>query len=62
MKIHNGAQCILKYAVCILRPRNDESGGPELNNIGWKCQYKNWFILFCYLIDTIFNQIMDIIK
>ena len=50
------------YAAHILRPQNNESGEPELNNVGEKSQYKNELIIHNTIIYTILNKISDMIQ
>ena len=40
-----------KFAVHVLRPKNTESGEPEIKQIGDKLQDKNAFIIYKYLKD-----------
>ena len=50
------------YAVQILRLQNTESGEPEPNKIGDKCQVNDEFILYSDTRNTILNQITDTVK
>ena len=50
------------YSGDILRPQNTEIGEPELKNVGDKSQDKNEPILHNNIINTIWNQISDMIQ
>ena len=51
-----------KYAEHILRPQNNESGEPELNNVGDKYQDNNDLILHNTIINSRWNQISDMMQ
>ena len=40
------------YNVQVLRPKNTESGEPEINNIGWNFQESNDFIIHNNIINV----------
>ena len=50
------------YSVHFLRPKNNKSGEPEINNIGDKLQDKNDFIIHNVFSDEILNQIIYMIE
>ena len=43
---------LYNYAAHILRPKNTESGEPELKNVGQKSQYKNELIINNTIINA----------
>ena len=51
-----------KYAVNILRPKNTESGEPELKNAGEKSQDKNDIVIHNTIINAGWQQIPDMIQ
>ena len=51
-----------KDSVHVLIPLNNESGEPEIKNIGHKFQDKNEFIFRHALSDARLNQIIDVIE
>ena len=46
----------------VLRPRNNKSGEPELNNIGYKLQDMNNSIICDSLSDARLNRILGMIE
>ena len=50
------------YDVHVPRPQNNESGEPDLKEIGDKLQYKNDLILHNNIIDARWKQITVMIK
>ena len=50
------------YAAHVLRPKNNESGEPEIDNIREKFQDNNEFILNNNLRNSKINQITEMIQ
>ena len=57
-----GINGFYNYAVHILRPQNTESGELELKNGGGGSQDNNELIIHNNIVNSIWNQITDIIQ